>query len=397
MVPVTAAPAAADRAGRPARRQAPGRDLLVRAGLFHPVHPGHQLAERGAGRAIRAGRHPVGYGEVGLGQAEPLRRGLAQHPPRRRRRAAQQRRGVRHGPAAERAQVERGHAGVAHQHPDRPGRHPQFLGHQQRQRAPGPLPGLHLAGEGRHHPVRPHVQPGPRASGQYARGRFLPGHADQALGQPGQERAGIRGDLIPGPGPGAGHDGRLGGQDGHWLQRLRLLHQLGRPVDRRPDPRVGAAPAEVPGQFGGDPGVVGVRDAGQQRRAAGEPAGGAVAALQCPGLHPGLLHRVQQAVLGQAFHRRDLVPGGLTGRGGARCHGPAAQQHRAGAAGALAAAQLRSGDAQLLAEYLEQAAFRPGSYLTGDAIDGDHEPRFHHGFLSTRWAWITWSVCATIP
>jgi len=88
---------------------------------------------------------------------------------------------------------------------------------------------------------------------------------------------------------------------------------------------------------------------------------------------------MQRAVLGQAFHRRDLVPGGLAGRRGARRHGPEPQQHRAGAAGALAAAQLGPGNAQLLAEHLEQAAFRAGGHLAGDAIDGDREPRFHHG------------------
>ena len=46
-------------------------------------------------------------------------------------------------------------------------------------------------------------------------------------------------------------------------QQLRLLHQLGRPVHRLADPRIGAAPADVAGQLGVDPGVVGMRRAGR--------------------------------------------------------------------------------------------------------------------------------------
>ena len=47
-------------AGEAAGQQVTTVEGLAEDGLLHPVHPGHQLAEGRARRAIRAGRHPVG-------------------------------------------------------------------------------------------------------------------------------------------------------------------------------------------------------------------------------------------------------------------------------------------------------------------------------------------------
>ena len=112
------------------------------------------------------------------------------------------------------------------------------------------------------------------------------------------------------------------------LQQFRLIHELGGPADRAQDPRIRAAPAHVPGQLGGDPGVIRVRHPVEQRGRGGEPARGAVPALHRAGLQPGLLHRVQQAVLGKPFDRRDPLAGDLGRRRGARGHRAPAESAR---------------------------------------------------------------------
>src|SRR6202034_1652589 len=93
----------------------------------------------------------------------------------------------------------------------------------------------------------------------------------------------------------------------------------------------------------------------------------------------GLLHRVQQAVLGQPLDRRDPLASDLGRRGGARRHRAPADQHSAGAARALAAAQLGAGDAEILPDPLEQAAAAVGHYLPLHTIDSDRER--HAGLL----------------
>src|SRR5438270_13498710 len=69
----------------------------------------------------------------------------------------------------------------------------------------------------------------------------------------------------------------------------------------------------------------------------------AEAALECAPVYELLLQRRQGLVLGQAFDRRDRAPVGLCGEQEAGAHRPAVQQHRAGAADALLAAEVRPG------------------------------------------------------
>ena len=78
-----------------------------------------------------------------------------------------------------------------------------------------------------------------------------------------EERGRVPGQ-IPRQRPGAARRAAAAPDVGrrHRLEQLRLLHELGRAADRAPDPRIGAAPADVPGQLGGDPGVIRVRSPG---------------------------------------------------------------------------------------------------------------------------------------
>ena len=142
---------------------------------------------------------------------------------------------------------------------------------------------------------------------------------------------------------------------GSGQQFLGVVHQLGSPADRPQDPRIGAAPADLAGQLGRDPGLAGMGHDGQQRGRGHQPAWRAVTALHRAGLQPGLLNRVQDAVLGQPLDGGDPFPGDLRHRRYAGRHGPAPDQDGAGAAGALAAAELRAGAAHLVPEHVEQA------------------------------------------
>ena len=132
------------------------------------------------------------------------------------------------------------------------------------QRGPGALAGLDLAGERRHAAVGADVHPGVVRRAPAAVGVAGPGHhGDQALGHRRRERVRLLarpGPRAARPGPAsirrcraaAAQPGRRRGRR-HRRELLRLLHELGGAVHGAPDPRVGAAPAHVPGKLGRDP------------------------------------------------------------------------------------------------------------------------------------------------
>ena len=132
----------------------------------------------------------------------------------------------------------------------------------------------------------------------------------------------------------------------------RLLH-------RRDDVRIGGAAAEIAAHVFADVVVaagVALVDAGDRRH---DLAGRAVAALEGVLVDEGLLHRMQLAVrsarpsmvvTGAALHRDRKRQAGE--------HAPAVDQHRAGAALAVVAALLRAGEAEVLAQRIEQRRAR---------------------------------------
>ena len=70
-------------------------------------------------------------------------------------------------------------------------------------------------------------------------------------------------------------------------------------------------------------------------------------------------------------------PGASSCQHQARAHGRAVHQHRAGAAVAVAAAFLGAGQAQAVAQQLEQGVARVGEHLALLAVDGAGEQRLH--------------------
>ena len=108
-------------------------------------------------------------------------------------------------------------------------------------------------------------------------------------------------------------------------------------------------------------GLARLRFAPQQRLGAHQHAGGTDAALRRAKRDEGALQRRQRAVgLGQAFDRDHAAPGALAQRDDARADLFAVEQHRAGAAVACMAADLRAGESQVVAQCVGQAPQRVG-------------------------------------
>jgi hypothetical protein len=90
-----------------------------------------------------------------------------------------------------------------------------------------------------------------------------------------------------------------------------------------------------------------------------DQAGGAEAALDGAGLHERLLDRVEGVAVGQALDRDDLGALGLAGQDQAGADQDAVQVDGAGAALALLAGVLGAGQAEALAQHVQQALALP--------------------------------------
>src|SRR5919198_26971 len=97
----------------------------------------------------------------------------------------------------------------------------------------------------------------------------------------------------------------------------------------------------------------------------------AEAALERVALPERLLQRMQLAVLRQALDRRDLAAVGLDGEHGARLHREPVDVDRAGAADGRVAADLRSGEPEVVAEEVDEQRPRLDLRLVPDAVDGE--------------------------
>ncbi len=116
--------------------------------------------------------------------------------------------------------------------------------------------------------------------------------------------------------------------------------------------RMGAAAAEIVLQRVPDCGLVRIRGRRQQRHRRHDHTGGAIATLEGTGFEKGGLHRVQPPGAGQAFDGGDRFPGQIGGEHAACLNWVAVDEHGAGATFAVAAAVLRSGQRQLLAQHV---------------------------------------------
>src|SRR2546430_121769 len=82
-------------------------------------------------------------------------------------------------------------------------------------------------------------------------------------------------------------------------------------------------------------------------------------------------HLVAPAGRGEPFHRDQLVPVRLDSEDQARAHGVAIQQHGAGAAHAVLASDVRSGEAELVAQQVGEQEPRLDGTLVPHAVDRD--------------------------
>jgi hypothetical protein len=123
---------------------------------------------------------------------------------------------------------------------------------------------------------------------------------------------------------------------------------------------VRAAAAQVVQQRLADLRVRGLRAAAQQGHGGHHHAIGAVAALGGLGVDEGLLHGVRCFAASQAFQRGDLASGHALRRNHAGPRHAAVHQHRAGAAFAQPAAELRAVAERVIAQHLQQGGPRLG-------------------------------------
>ena len=124
--------------------------------------------------------------------------------------------------------------------------------------------------------------------------------------------------------------------------------------DRGADAWIRAAAADVAGHRGGDVGVRGIRVARQRRGRGHDLARLAVAALNDLPVEPGLLNPGARRCRADRLDRRDLGGADAVDRGDTGTGGDAVDMHGAGAAERHAAAELRAGQAEHVAQHPEE-------------------------------------------
>jgi hypothetical protein len=109
----------------------------------------------------------------------------------------------------------------------------------------------------------------------------------------------------------------------------------------------------------------------QQRDRAHDHAGRAVAALEGADLDEGALHRMQAAAARQPLDGGDGPAGNVREADLAGPRGRTVEENGAGAARTLAAARLRAGQPELLAEHVQQTPIRLERHLARHPIHDD--------------------------
>lgn len=145
-------------------------------------------------------------------------------------------------------------------------------------------------------------------------------------------------------------------------------------MNRGLDSVIGAAAAEVPDHRLFDRGVVGVWVPVQESGGAHHLATLAEAALRHADRDPGFLYFPAHAVRRDSLHGGELFPPGIAHRDDARANGRAIEMHRAGAAEAEAAAVLRAGETEDVADRPKQGHIvRNIEFVQFSVqIEGDH-------------------------
>ena len=154
--------------------------------------------------------------------------------------------------------------------------------------------------------------------------------------------------------------------------------------NRRADVRIGRAAADVAAHELGDVLVAGGVALLDQLDRGHDLPGRAVAALERVVLDERALHRVQLVAVGEPFDRRDRVALGGERERQAGEHAAPVDPDRARAAGALVAALLGPGQAQVLAQRVEQARARFERHRARGAVDVQRD-RYGRGARDLGW------------
>ena len=141
-------------------------------------------------------------------------------------------------------------------------------------------------------------------------------------------------------------------------RRLQRRASAGRRAYRLHDVLIAGAAAQIGREHVDKLVIADVRLAFQHAGDQHEKARRAEAALQAVMLHEGALQRVELVAVGQAFDGADLFAVGLYREHQARAHRLAIDQHGAGAAHAVFAADMRAGLSAILADRIDQRAAR---------------------------------------
>src|SRR6266571_2822539 len=160
-----------------------------------------------------------------------------------------------------------------------------------------------------------------------------------------------------------------------------MLRSLRRAMDGGPDALIRAAAADV-GHRRVDVGVRRVRGLREQRGRGHDLARLAIAALRYVFRDPRLLHRMR-AVPGEALDGRHALAGGRGDRQHAGARRDALQVHGAGAALRDAAAELRAGEPERVAQHPEERGVGRDGDCLAFAVDGEGN-RGHDDLSSTR-------------
>src|SRR2546423_737083 len=157
---------------------------------------------------------------------------------------------------------------------------------------------------------------------------------------------------------------------------------LSRPLHRLDDVHVARAAADLPGDRLADLLLGRVRIAVQKRPRGHDHARRAEAALEAVFLHEAHLHGVELSVLLHVLDGAHLVAASHRGEHGARLHGLAVHEHGAGAAVAGVAAPVGAGEAQVLAQEVDEQQARLD--LLGDLLAVDRHRHLHGVLLYLR-------------
>src|SRR6185437_10574763 len=233
--------------------------------------------------------------------------------------------------------------------------------------------------------VASHVHPGAAGRGPGSTGLWRLEHHDQPVTEGAEPVAVDRWRQVPRGGRAVMRLSGLGRAPAIWFLpggnpfQISAVAEAGGTVHGPPDPRVAAAPADVPSQGRVDRGVVRPGITVKQRDGRQDHSRGAVAALGGSLFGERTLHRMQHPPRANSLDGRDRAAD-LGRRDLAGSGRLAVDQYGAGAAGALTTARLGTGQAELITERRQKAG--GGRDDLGGLIDRESRLPLDDGLFS---------------